>query len=86
MVQLDIEQQLKQIVAAVAGIPMADLEDDHRLRDELMLDSLKEMEIVARTEIKFDISLDEGELADIKTLGDFRRIVEAYLAAKKAKN
>jgi acyl carrier protein len=82
MADLEIDQKIKSIISTVAGIPISALENGHRLREELMLDSLKEMEIVARTEIAFGISLDESSLIEIRTLGDFRRIVENSLHGK----
>jgi acyl carrier protein len=67
----DVVGEIKRIISEVAGIPLSDLEDDLRMRDELMLDSLKEMEIVARTEIKLGVILDEGKLIGIQTLGEY---------------
>ena len=55
----EIREKTKQIIANVAGIDIEELDRDLKLREELMLDSLKEMEIVARTELSFGIALDE---------------------------
>jgi acyl carrier protein len=78
MTHEEIGWGVKKIVAQVAGLPIYELEADHMLREELMLDSLKELEIVARTEIYFGVSLDEGELMAVRTLREFvDKVVEA---------
>jgi acyl carrier protein len=74
-----IEKTVRDIIAQVAGVKVADVGTDLLLREDLMLDSLKEMEIVARTEVLFGISLDEGSLPDIHTLEDFCNLVEQAL-------
>lgn len=79
MTRDEVRWGIKRIIAQVAGIPLPEMEDEHRLRDELMLDSLKEMEIVARTEIHFDISLDESDLLRLRTLGDYCDLVTSSL-------
>lgn len=75
----EVYRAVKQIIANVAGIPLSDLEDDHLLRDELMLDSLKEMEIVGRTEMHFGICLEEGDLLALRTLGEYCDLVARAL-------
>lgn len=75
----EVCQAVKQIVVQVAGIPLSELENDHLLRDELMLDSLKEMEIVARTEMHFGICLEEGDLLALRTLGEYCDLVARVL-------
>jgi acyl carrier protein len=78
----EIREKTKQIIAAVAGINIEELDRDLKLREELMLDSLKEMEIVARTELSFGIILDEDLLVDVQTLDDYCGLIEKAVDLK----
>ena len=78
----EIREKTKQIIATVAGINMEELDRDLKLREELMLDSLKEMEIVARTELSFGIILDEDLLVDVQTLEDYCGLIKKAVDLK----
>ena len=82
MKRSDIREKTKQIIAAVAGINREELDRDLKLREELMLDSLKEMEIVARTELSFGINLDEDLLVNVQTLDDYCDLIEKAVESK----
>ena len=78
----EIRDKTKQIIANVAGIDIEELDTDLKLREELMLDSLKEMEIVARTELSFSIALDEVLLIDVQTLDEYCNLIEKAVESK----
>jgi acyl carrier protein len=63
----------------VAGIDIAELEENPNLRDELMLDSMREMEILARTEAYFGISIDQALLEGARSLDDYCELVMGLL-------
>ncbi len=86
MTREEVGWQLRKIIAKVAGLSILELADDQVLREELLLDSLKELEIVARTEVQFGIELDEGELAGIRTLQDYCNLVMDALDSARAKS
>lgn len=69
------EDTIKSIISKVAGYPVSEIHDDIRIRDDLLVDSLKQMEIVARIEHQFGIPLDEGQLICLETLGEFFDLV-----------
>lgn len=69
------EETIKTIISKVAGYPIGEIHDDIRLRDDLLVDSLKQMEIVARIEHHFGVPLDEGQLICLETLGEFFDLV-----------
>jgi len=73
------EDSVKEIISKVAGYPIDEIHDDVHIRDDLLVDSLKQMEIVARIEHKFGIPLDEGKLANLETLGDFLDLVNQQI-------
>jgi len=78
----DIRNVTKEIISNVAGIDAKELDSDLVLREELMLDSLKEMEIVARTELHFGISIDEELLIHVRTLHDYCGLIEKAVESK----
>jgi acyl carrier protein len=77
-----IRDKTKQIIANVAGIDVEELDRDLKLREELMLDSLKEMEIVARTELSFGITLEENQLINVQTLDDYCDLIEKAVESR----
>ena len=67
----EIRQQVREIIAGISRIDSGELADDVHAREELGIDSLKALEIIATVERKLDIHIDEERFADIKTVGDF---------------
>jgi acyl carrier protein len=78
----EIGDKTKQIIADVAGIDIEELGRDLKLREDLMLDSLKEMEIVARTELFFGIAFDEDLLVNVQTLDEYCDLIEKAVESK----
>jgi acyl carrier protein len=64
------------IVSQISRIDPDDFEDDVRIREELGIDSLMAMEIVAACERELGISIDEGQVSCVETVGDFLDLVE----------
>jgi len=55
----------------VSRIDISSLDGDIRFREELGVDSLMAMEIIAYCEKELEIELDEGELGCVETIGEF---------------
>jgi len=66
-----IRQTIKQIVSRISRIDAQEFEDDVIIREELGIDSLMAMEIIATCEKHLDIQIDEAMFTDIETVGDF---------------
>lgn len=49
--------------------------DELRLTEDLGVDSLTMMEIALQTEDVFGVSLSDRELRELRTIGDFRRLI-----------
>jgi acyl carrier protein len=79
---IEVRDIVKRIIADVAGIDAEELDTGLKLRDDLMLDSLKEMEIVARTEISLGITLDEDMLIDVHTLDEYCALIDTALESR----
>jgi acyl carrier protein len=75
----DLRKQLRTIVAEL--IEIDEFGDDQRLSDDLGVDSLMSIEIVARIEKRYHLQIPEEALQSLHT---FNQIVEVTEAALKA--
>jgi len=74
----DLQQQLYQILKAF--VPDGyELETQTDLVEDLNLDSMKVMDIVAEVEDAFDISVPLNILPDVRTVGDFTSQIQNLL-------
>jgi len=62
---------IKKIISEIARINISYLEDDIKIREELGIDSLMAIEIIAKCEKKFAIVIDETKLESLSSIGDF---------------
>ena len=72
---MDVLTEVKRIMSSISRIDVEELESDIKIREELGVDSLMAMEIVATCEKQLDIHIDEGELYNVETIGDFEKLV-----------
>lgn len=79
-----IRDSVIDIVARISRIDADEFEDDVLIREELGIDSLMAMEIVAACERRLGISIDEGQLSCIETVGDFLELVEALYRSRNS--
>ena len=70
---------LAAIVNEVAGTPIADITPEKSFVDDLDIDSLSMVEVVMACEDKFGVSIPDGEVKNLKTVGD----AVAYIAANQ---
>jgi acyl carrier protein len=73
--QPEITSEIRKIVSRITRVDISELSDEVRVREELGIDSLMAMEIVASCEKQFNIHIDEDQLFRIETIGDFYRLV-----------
>lgn len=80
----DIRSVVGEVVSRISRIKISEIEDDVLIREELGVDSLMAMEIVAKCEVRLGIELDEGALGSVETVGDFLSYVEAAYRSANA--
>ena len=80
---LDLEKSLRKIVASVARAKETDIKDNSNLRDELGLDSLNAIAILAAIEAKYGIRIDEAKAFDVVTVRDLFEMVKISLSRKQ---
>lgn len=77
-----ITEKIKKTISRITRIEVSELDEDILVREELGVDSLMAMEIVASCEHQFGISIDEGKLFRIETLEEFISMVIALINTK----
>ncbi len=81
-----LRSRIKETISRISRIPAAEFKDDVLIREELGIDSLMAMEIVATCEKELGVTIDEGELFALQTVGDFLRLVESIYRQQWARN
>ncbi len=71
--------EIRQIIADIVEIPPEQVGDDTSLADELGVDSLMALEIVATIEKKYRVQIPEEKLQQVKTLNDTVALAQEYL-------
>jgi acyl carrier protein len=73
----DQHRHVREVIASISRIDVSELADDVNVREELGIDSLMAMEIIATIEKALQIHIDEAQYADIETVGEFIDLVIA---------
>jgi acyl carrier protein len=68
---------LAAIVNEVAGTPIADITPEKSFVDDPDIDSLSMVEVVMACEDKFGVSIPDGEVKNLKTVGDAVAFIDA---------
>jgi acyl carrier protein len=71
--------EILDIISEISRIDRAEITPEVLIREELGIDSLQAMAIVARLEKRFSIRLDESKLFEVATVGDFVRLLQEKL-------
>ena len=77
-------QEIKQIVSNISRIDVVELDDRLLIREELGIDSLMAMEIIATCEKFMKLKIDETLFADIQTVGDYLDLLVALRNGRHA--
>ena len=77
----DVFERFKRRAVEVLSVEDAQVKLEAKFADDLDADSLDLAELVMELETQFDITVEEEELADIKTVGQALDMVNGKLAA-----
>jgi acyl carrier protein len=69
--------RLREIVAAVADLDVADVAVEASFYEDLYVDSLQKLEIVVRTEREFGVKLTDAEAAGLGSVADAVELLRA---------
>jgi acyl carrier protein len=79
----EIREDIKKLIAEIARMNTGKVKESDNIRDDLGVDSLMAMEILAAIEKRLGISIDEAKAFDVVTVRDMIDLVEFYLRKKK---
>jgi acyl carrier protein len=75
----EIRKDVKKLVAEIARMDLKKIKESDNIRDDLGIDSLAAMEILAVIEKKMGIVIDEAKAFDVVTVKDLIDLVLSYL-------
>jgi acyl carrier protein len=79
-VSLDqITAEIRSLIADILEVPADEIGSEDSFADDLGVDSLMALEIVAAVEKKYRIQIPEEELQSVKTLNDTVALARKYL-------
>ncbi|MBS2015760.1 MAG: acyl carrier protein [Deltaproteobacteria bacterium] len=79
--QTQMKEELRALIAEIAE--KDEIQDDVSFKD-LGIDSMMGVEIVAAIEKKYQVKIEDSELAEVTTLNASMALVQKKLAAKSA--
>ena len=77
----DLEMSVRKIVAEVLEVEPGTIQPDAQLVEDLGMDSMKALEIMAAIEKRFRIKVPEGDLPKLTTLNRVTQIAKQYARA-----
>ncbi len=86
MIQERVTEINKDIIVTLSKITRIDstgIKYNTLIREELGIDSLMAIEILAKIEKQLDIIIEETHLVDVNTVGDFVKIIEKIITKGK---
>ncbi len=78
----DIDTEIKNLIAEIIEKDPATLDPNARFVEDLGVDSMMALEILAAIEKKYKISIPEDKLPQMTTLHDTIQIARVYLGQK----
>ncbi len=75
----EIHQDIIKVLAKITRIDASSINDNVLIQDELGIDSLMGIEIIAKIEKYYNIQLEESLLLEINRVGDFINLVKSKL-------
>lgn len=75
-----LSAEIKHLIAEIIEVPEEEIEGTASFVDDLGVDSLMALEIVAAIEKKYRIQIPEEKLQQVKTLNDTIALAQQYVA------
>jgi acyl carrier protein len=72
----EIKKEVKNLVSEITEIPAEELKDDARFTEDLSVDSMMALEIVASIEKKYKLVVPEDKIPGIRSLNNVYSLLE----------
>lgn len=82
----NIEEEIKNIIASVLEKDPGEILPDAKFFEDLGVDSMMALEIMAAIEKKYKITIPEEKLAQLTTLNETVAVAKQYLTNKEGVN
>jgi acyl carrier protein len=76
---MNCKERIKEIVCEIVGIAMDEINPDASFMDDMGLDSLRALEILAAIENEFSITIEPERLRDMTTLNNVIKLTQEYI-------
>jgi acyl carrier protein len=76
-----MNDQLRALLAANAGLPFTSIKDDSHLSKDLGLDSLDTVDLVLQMEDMFNIAIPDEDYQGLQTVGQFCDYLQSKVIA-----
>lgn len=77
---MNIESEITEIISEIVEIEVADLDADALFMEDLGIESLRALEILAAIENKYSITIDPERLKDMTTVNNVISVTKECLA------
>ncbi|UCD15325.1 MAG: acyl carrier protein [Candidatus Omnitrophota bacterium] len=75
-----IKQEVRKLIADIIEIPENELKEDAKFADDLGVDSMMALEMLAVIEKKYRVVIPEEEIPNIRTLNNVYSLLEKALS------
>ncbi|MFA5305500.1 MAG: acyl carrier protein [Candidatus Omnitrophota bacterium] len=76
----DYKSEIKKLVADIAEKTPEEITDDAKFSEDLGIDSMMALEIVASIEKKYKVVIPEGEIPNIRSLQNIYDLIEKLVS------
>ncbi len=73
-------EKIKEVLVETSNVDSEKVTLEANLREDLGIDSLDSVEIIMALESEFDVTIEDEEMADLKTVGDIVKLLESKQA------
>jgi len=80
-VRADIALGTREVLAEVLSIPIDDIQETSKLREDLDMDSLFAAEVAIELEKKFEVQFDDSQVPNFETVGDLTAYIQSLSPA-----
>ncbi|WP_027627666.1 acyl carrier protein [Ruminiclostridium cellobioparum] len=81
---MSCEQEIKGLVSEIVGVSAEELLPDASFMDDLGMDSLRALEILAAIENKYGITIEPERLQEMTTLNNVIKVSMEYIPSVRA--
>ena len=78
---MNCDEKVKEIVCEIVGVSNEEIDPDASFMDDMGLDSLRSLEILAAIENAFGITIDPQRLQEMTTLNNVIKLTREYTGA-----